>query len=105
VWLIFDVRLRKMPVRMRIEYVSPERVGRVVLARQLESKGFRVTATSRLGGVPIEPVLSQPRAIKPDGRPDLEIFAFQLKSAADLSKFSLGSEVVLEEEFGDSPKA
>ena len=94
-----------MPVRMRIEYVSPERVGRYVFARRLEDKGFTLTSSARLGGVAIEPVVSQPRALKKDGSVELEIFTFVLKSADDLSKFSPGSEVLLDERSTDEEKA
>ena len=86
-----------MSVRMRIEYVSPERSGHYVFARRLEAKDFRLTASSRLGGIAIEPKLSQPRKLKGDGSVDLEVFAFVLASAADLPRFSVGSEVLLEE--------
>ncbi len=81
---------------MRIEFVSPAQRGQYVLARAIEKRDFTLTPSSRLGGVAINPVISQPRALKKDGSPDLDIFAFQLKSAADLSKFTVGSEVMLE---------
>ncbi len=87
-----------MSVRMRIEYVSSERRGHYVLARRLEEKDFTITSKSRLGGVAIQPVLSQPRSHKKDGSIDLEIFAFVPVSVADLARFSVGSEVILDEE-------
>lgn len=86
-----------MPVRMRIEYVSPERSGHYVFARRLEEKDFHLSPASRLGGIAIQPVVSQPRKLKDDGSVDLEVSAFVLVSAADLPRFAVGSEVLLEE--------
>jgi hypothetical protein len=82
---------------MRIEYVAPERVGKYVFARTLESSDFRLTQGSQIGGVPIEAFLSQPRVLKKDGTPDLDVFAFVLKHEDDREKLSVGSEVTLEE--------
>lgn len=86
-----------MSVRMRIEYVSLEKYGHYVFARRLEDKGFCLTPKSRLGGISIQPIVSQPRALKKDGSIDLDVFAFVLTSATDLPKFLVGSEVLLEE--------
>ena len=87
-----------MSHRMLIEYVSPESVGYFVLARQLEVKDFALTNRSRLGGVPIQPVLSQPRKLRKDGTLDLEVFAFRLTNVSDLKTFSVGTEVLLVED-------
>jgi hypothetical protein len=62
----------------------------------LEPGDFAVSASSRLGGVPIQPSLSHPRALKPDGNPDLDIFAFVLAKSQDAERFSLGQIVELE---------
>ena len=84
-----------MLVRMRIEWVAPKQLDRYVLARALESAEFRLSPASTLGGFAIEPILSQPRALKEDGSPDLEIFAFVLRNSSDIAKLRVGEEVLL----------
>ncbi len=83
---------------MRIEYVAPPRVGKYVFARMLGDANFTLTQSSQLGGVPIEMFLSQPRVLKKDGSPGMEVFAFVLKNEDDRPKLSVGSEVLLDEE-------
>jgi hypothetical protein len=97
-WHIHRSAEENMPIRMQIEYVAPERLGKYVFARALGSSDFKLTQSSQLGGVPVEMFLSQPRALKEDGSPDLDVFAFVLKHEDDLAKLSVGSEVTLEEE-------
>ncbi len=82
---------------MRIEYIMPDRSGDHVFARRLDAEDFTLSDSSRLGGVAIKPFVSQPRALNPDGTPDLSIFAFEPKIRADKMKWNVGSEVILEE--------
>lgn len=66
-----------------------------VFARQVEPGGFTLSTAPKLGDVPIERHVSQPRALTPDGQPDLTQFAFILATANDLPKLSKGQVVEL----------
>jgi hypothetical protein len=83
-------------MKFRIEYIYHRERPAYVFARQLEPGDFALTTDSRLGGVSIQPSVSQPRAIKPDGKPDLSVFAFVLAKADDLPKLAVGQVVELE---------
>jgi hypothetical protein len=82
-------------MRFRIEFVAQRERPAYVFARQLEAGNFTVSTTSRLGGVPIKPYVSQPSALKPDGKPDLSVFTFVLATANDLAKLKVGQEAEL----------
>jgi len=41
-------------------------------------------------------MVTQPRALKPDGTHDYEVFAFTLLSDSDLARLRIGDEVLLE---------
>jgi hypothetical protein len=81
---------------MRIEYVSPPGKGRYVIVRRLDASHFVLSKGSRLGGFPIATTFTQPRALKPDGQHDYDVFAFTLLSNAALAGLRIGAEVVLE---------
>jgi len=83
-------------MKFRIEYIFHRERPAYVFARQLEPGDFALTVNSRLGGVSIRPSVSQPRTIKPDGTPDLSVFAFVLATADDLPRFAVGQVVELE---------
>lgn len=67
----------------------------VVLARRLEERDFRLGEDPRLGGCPVLRWGSQPRALRPDGSPRLDLYAFQLRDREDLERFHPGQRVVL----------
>jgi hypothetical protein len=69
--------------------------GVVVLARALSTRDFHVGTNSTLAGCPISPALEQPRALTPDGRPRLDLFAFQLRNPDDAGRFARGETVWL----------
>jgi hypothetical protein len=83
-------------VKFKVEFVYTHKHGAYLFARRLEDCDFSVSASSRLSGVPLQPHLSQPRKIKPDGSPDLDVFAFILARREDGEKFALGQIVELE---------
>lgn len=79
----------------KVEYIADSSGTPYLLARQMEAGEIRVTPASQLGGVPIRPYLSQPRAHTSDGRPDLTLYTFVVCNAADLAKLSVGQPVEL----------
>jgi hypothetical protein len=82
-------------VKFRIEFIARRERPAYFFARQLEVGNFTVSTSSLLGGVPIKPYVSQPRALTPDGKPDLSVFVFALATANDLPKLKVGQEVEL----------
>lgn len=84
-------------MKFRIEYIFDQKRPVSLFARQLEAGQFAVSEGLNLGGVPIKPYLSQPRALTPDGRPDMTIFTFVLATAHDLPRLLVGQEVELKE--------
>lgn len=84
-------------MKFRIEYIFDQKRPVSLFARQLEAGQFAVSEGSSLGGVPIKPYLSQPRALTPDGRPDMTLFTFVLATAHDLPRLQVGQEVELKE--------
>jgi hypothetical protein len=63
--------------------------------RQIESGAFTLTHDSTLGGIPIHKRVEQPRKVRADGSPDLEVFALVLRNPDDRAHFAEGSEVEL----------
>jgi hypothetical protein len=82
-------------MQFRIEYVSSPHPTPYVLARKIGDGDFTLPAAPNLGGVPIARRISQPRALTPEGQPDLTIFAFELLSRSDLIGMSVGKIVEL----------
>lgn len=68
----------------------------VVFARQLGEHAFAVSDASRLNGCAIEPSVTQPRALRPDGSPRLDLYAFVLRASEDLARFHVGQQVLLD---------
>ena len=83
-------------MKFKVEFVYRHESGSYLFARHLETGDFSLSASSRLGGVSIQPSLSQPRKLKPDGSPDLDVFAFVLTDRQDADRFSVGQIVELE---------
>ena len=82
-------------MKFRIEHINVERKRAYIMARQLEAGEFRITEFSCLGGVLLKAQLNMPRALKPDGTPDLTIFCFYPQSRDLLSLLSVGDVVEL----------
>jgi hypothetical protein len=82
-------------MKFRIEYIATKERPAYLFARQVEPGQFSVSQTSRLGGVPIKPRISCPRALTPSGQPDGTIFTFVLATANDLPKLAVGQVVEL----------
>lgn len=94
--------LKKRPfpgheMKFRIEHIFHQQRPVSLFARQLEPGEFAVSERSRLGGVPIKPYLSQPRALTANGHPDMTIFTFVLATANDLPRLQVGQDAELEE--------
>ena len=83
-------------MKFKVEFIYRHETGPYLFARQLQGGDFSLAATSRLGGVPIQPWLSQPRKLRPDSSPDLDVFAFVLTERQDADRFSVGQIVELE---------
>jgi hypothetical protein len=82
-------------VRFRIEFQLTSGGSATVFARRLTRGDFALGPRARLGSVPIQRYVTQPRALLPDGSPDPDLFAFVLVSPKDLSLLPTGSEVEL----------
>ena len=80
----------------KVEFVCNLDEKTYVMARQLEGGGFSLSASSRLGGAAIRPVVTQPRRLRNDGGADFEAFAFILINPEDAASFSVGKVVTLE---------
>ena len=52
--------------------------------------GFSVFDGSTLGGKPVRPWLTQPRALTSDGKPRYDVYSFTLISKADMHSFQVG---------------
>ena len=68
----------------------------VVLARLLSAADFTLSGDSTLDGYPVAHFLEIPPALRADGSPRLDLFAFALVNAEDLVHFSAGQVVLLE---------
>jgi hypothetical protein len=68
----------------------------VVLARLLSTADVALTAESTLNGFPVAQFLEIPPALRADGSPRLNLFAFALANAEDLTHFAAGQVVLLE---------
>jgi hypothetical protein len=82
-------------VRFRIEFQLAREGSSTVFARRLAQRDFTLGPRPCLGRVPIQGHVTQPRALRPDGSPDPDLFAFVLVSPQDLSLLPIGSEVEL----------
>jgi hypothetical protein len=83
-------------VKFLVEYSFEIDAQPYLLARRLDSSTFSLSATPRLGGIPIRQFVEQPRKLTPDGSPDLDVFAFMLADRGDSERFSVGQIVELE---------
>ena len=83
-------------MKFRIEYIFASERPVTILTRQLDAGDFTLTEAPRLGGVPIQRTLTQPRAQKPDGSPDSSVYMFKLTDARNVREFSVGQVIELE---------
>ena len=85
-----------MAIPFEVEVIPPTSGQPLIFARQLVAASFTLGDSAMLGGCAIVPRISAPRALQPDGSPRTDLFAFQLRSRADLSRFREGQRVLLE---------
>jgi len=84
-------------LRFEIVYVSEIiRKNSYVLARILSTDiKFTLTENSRLGEVPVKPIVTQPRALDAQGNLRYDLFAFIPRYKNDLNKLQAGQIVDL----------
>lgn len=83
------------PMKFEIVYIFEKQRPVTLFARQLDAGVFTLSDSPMLGGVPIKRYVSQPRALKPNGEPDVTQFSFVLSTASDLPKLRVGQVVEL----------
>lgn len=83
-------------MKFSVEFVYRLGQEAYVMARQLEGGDFSLSASSRLDGAAIRPVVTQPRKLRSDGSPDLEVFAFILANPEDVTSFHVGKVINLQ---------
>ena len=88
-------KLRGGAMQFMVEYISRSEPSPYVIVRQLGTGSFELGPEPALDGIPVARRISQPRSLKPDGRPDPSIFVFQLLSRANLSRLTVGQVVEL----------
>ena len=67
-----------------------------VVARLLEpDRDFRVDEGCRLGGMPLEPWVEQPRGVDAGVRERADVYSFCLREPADRARLRVGDEVAL----------
>ncbi len=71
-------------MKFKIEFVKIERKNSYVIVRQMSKGDFEIRDCSFLGPVELKAFTNQPWAIKPDGTPDFEVFAFYPKDKSKL---------------------
>ncbi len=81
-----------MILKFKIEYAQ-ESKPTAIIARQLQQHDFYVGGASTLGGCKLQKHLSQPRALRSYGTPDLDLFVFYLANGNDRDEFKVGAEV------------
>ena len=84
-------------MKFRVEGLYEIDAQPVLLARRLEAGTFSLLRSTapQLGGVLIRPFVEEVRRLRPDGSPDLDIFAFVLDDRRDKERFSVGQIVEL----------
>jgi hypothetical protein len=84
------------PLRFEVESMLPSLGAGVLLVRQLSAGEFALGDAPTLGGFPIQRWVTSPRALRPDGSPREDLFAFTLRSKKHMSAFTVGQVVELE---------
>lgn len=80
-----------------IEYVASVAMGGYVFARQTAPGDFMLGEGASLGGIPIEPHVTQPRATIPGGTLRSDVFAFVPVEPNATAQLSIGQMVTLKE--------
>ncbi|MGH1347942.1 MAG: hypothetical protein ACRBN8_40685 [Nannocystales bacterium] len=80
-------------MRFAVEYVG--RDGEYVFARQLELREFALGPGATLGGYPVWPHLTQPRALDETGALRTDLFAFSFTGPGRARAWEVGDVVVL----------
>jgi len=85
-------------VKFRVEGLYEIDAQVVLLARRLDGGTFSLSpsTTPQLGGVRLRHFVEEVRRLRPDGSPDLDVFAFVLDDRRDKETFSVGQVVELE---------
>lgn len=81
-------------LEFEVEYVL-NRQPTIVFARQITPGDFHMTEQATLGGCPVSPNISMPRAHDSAGKQRFDLFAFVLLSGADRTKFTIGQRIEL----------
>jgi hypothetical protein len=74
-----------------ILYINNARKSAYIFAKKQGDFDFEINEKSKLGKIELKPILSQPRALKKDGSPDLSIFAFCPKDRGQLKDINVGN--------------
>jgi ubiquinone/menaquinone biosynthesis C-methylase UbiE len=83
-------------MHFHIEQILELRGRTYVVVTALDDAPFAVQLGSRLGGVPVEPWLEQPRSVGPGGELDRHCFVFVLTTSQDAPRLSPGIDVALQ---------
>lgn len=83
-----------MGLRFKIEYIQLSKPV-AVISRQMQQQEFYLGEASTLGGCKVQNHLTQPRALNPDGSPNLDLFVFYLANGNDRERLCVGKEVEL----------
>ena len=81
-------------MRFKIEYALEPRIG-AVFAQRLDDDDFTLVDGATLGGIPIQPEITMPRALDADGNPRMDLFAFRPCVNTDVERFVIGEIVDL----------
>ncbi len=83
-----------MKYSFTVEYVLKSKPTGIFV-RQPQKYELELGDSPTLGGYPIKRSITQPRALKKDGSPDLDVFCFYLENCNDRDKFIKGETVEL----------
>lgn len=87
--------MNKLAIKFEIFYVTQRKKPTYLIARIIDNDiHFSLSDQSRLAGFPVEPVISQPRAVDKEGKPRMDLFVFFLSKSA-LNHFKVGQIVEL----------
>jgi hypothetical protein len=93
-------------VPFEVEHVFTAGGRPIVLARLLGPlHDVMIDRGATLDGYPLVPYFEIPRILRPDRTPRLDVFAFELRDARDLSRFARGRRVLLRAPRAGGPAA
>jgi hypothetical protein len=82
-------------MKFRVEAFFEAEEHSFLMVRRIEHGPFSLPAAPRLSGVVIRQFVEQPRKLRPDGSPDLDVLAFELADSQDKERFAVGQIVEL----------